>query len=185
MEDLTGKSWRNDRWLQQFPLNSATAIAYFAESIFYDSNCNNEIARRQFMDINRVASLPPGVEYVLTESQEPHLFVICKQKRSQANEPAPQAYYYILDGNIYQAPTLHQVLTARMERCKWSMRQAFVTMKQHLDPLSQSDEERAEKARKAKEAAVAEEVRPNPMTPEELEHVAKVDNIIMTAFRKV
>lgn len=55
MEDLTGKSWKNQGWLEMYPLDPKTAIAYFAESIFYDPNCNNEIARKQFMDPNRIS----------------------------------------------------------------------------------------------------------------------------------
>lgn len=46
---------------------------------------------------------------MLEDAQEPHLFVIRKQHRSTAAAPdaTTHAYYYILDGSIYQvgAPT--------------------------------------------------------------------------------
>ena len=53
-----------------------------------------------------------GVEYVVEHSQEPHLFVIRKQMRSGIPSEARtdvQAYFYVLDGKVVQAPSLFQV----------------------------------------------------------------------------
>ena len=49
-------------------------------------------------------SLAPGTEYALHDAQEPHLFVIRKQYRASATavDSTPHAFYYILDGSIYQ-----------------------------------------------------------------------------------
>mmetsp|Transcript_7269 Transcript_7269/g.13157 ORF Transcript_7269/g.13157 Transcript_7269/m.13157 type:complete len:240 (-) Transcript_7269:77-796(-) len=184
-EDLTSRSWKNQGWLDTYPLDARSVLSYFAESIFYDPNCNNEIARKHFMDPTRIANLPPGVEYVVTESQEPHLFVICKQKRSLV-EVTAQVYYYILDGVVYQAPTLHQVLSSRMSRCKWNIRQALTKMKQHLDPLMQVKNQERAAGDGAVEgaAAAAEVVKQRPLSREEQEHAMKIDNIIANVLRK-
>lgn len=55
-----------------------------------------------------------GIEYVLSEVMEPHLFVIRKQKRDGAEKVSPMLTYYILDGSIYQAPQLCNIFASRM-----------------------------------------------------------------------
>ena len=49
-------------------------------------------------------TLAPGTEYVLHDAQEPHLFVIRKQHRATAAavDSPPHAFYYVLDGSVYQ-----------------------------------------------------------------------------------
>lgn len=58
----------------------------------------------------------PGTEFVLQDAQPPHLFVIRKQFRSVSGAITTAAYYYVLDGTIYQAPTLHAALCCRVVR---------------------------------------------------------------------
>lgn len=55
-----------------------------------------------------------GMEYILQEAQEPHLFVIRKQKREGPEKVSAQAAYYVLDGSIYQAPHLYNVIGSRV-----------------------------------------------------------------------
>lgn len=55
-----------------------------------------------------------GVEYTLDSCQEPHLFVICKQLRKAADLAAPEMFFYILDGSVYQTPTIHAAFSARL-----------------------------------------------------------------------
>lgn len=55
-----------------------------------------------------------GIEYMLTEVTEPHLFVIRKQKRDSPEKVTPMLTYYVLDGSIYQAPQLCNVFAARV-----------------------------------------------------------------------
>eukprot|EP00884_Botryococcus_braunii_P017784 jgi/Botrbrau1/468/Bobra.110_2s0107.1 len=136
VEDLTDTCWRDDQWLQIFPLNTFTALDYFSFSPFFVRGCNNDIARMQGLDSSKMGILPPGIEYVVQDAQEPHLFVIRRQHRtSPKTSPTPQAIYYILDGTIYQAPSLHAALTARLNRCLYSLRRAFHQMQADLDPL--------------------------------------------------
>ena len=55
-----------------------------------------------------------GTEFMLDTCQEPHLYVVCKQKRQAPDAVAALMYYYILDGSICQTPTIHAVLSARL-----------------------------------------------------------------------
>ena len=57
-----------------------------------------------------------GVEYALHLAQEPHLFVFRKQLRRSAAEVVPVSTFYVLDGTVYQAPTLYGVLGSRLVR---------------------------------------------------------------------
>lgn len=43
--DLTGTCWRDDMFLQFYGLHPGNALDYFSLSIFYDRNCNNEVAK--------------------------------------------------------------------------------------------------------------------------------------------
>ena len=56
------------------------------------------------------------MEFILQDAQEPHLFVIRKQQRRPTDMEKADTHgaYYILDGNIYQAPTLHSAVSSRM-----------------------------------------------------------------------
>ena len=54
------------------------------------------------------------MEYTLDSCQEPHLFLICKQRRQTAESAVALMFYYILDGSIYQTPTIHGALSARL-----------------------------------------------------------------------
>ena len=58
--------------------------------------------------------LGPGLEFVLHKAQEPHLYVVKRQQRSNSATATASAFYYILDGAIYQAPTLHAALSSRI-----------------------------------------------------------------------
>ncbi|EIE22760.1 hypothetical protein COCSUDRAFT_16273 [Coccomyxa subellipsoidea C-169] len=123
-DELAQTTWRDDAWLAFYPLNVFTALDYFALSPFYDRGCNNELAKLQGGGLTAPvmtchcarSTLPPGVEYELQDAQEPHLFIIRKQHRSGPKTTATLQFYYILDGNVYQAPSLHAALSSRIVR---------------------------------------------------------------------
>ena len=54
------------------------------------------------------------MEYRLQDSQPPHLFVIRKVNRKGPQSEDNLAFYYILDGAVYQAPTLHAAIAAKL-----------------------------------------------------------------------
>ncbi|KAK9793169.1 hypothetical protein WJX73_002041 [Symbiochloris irregularis] len=181
MEDMTGTMWRDPNWLAAFPLNDLSVLDYFALSPFYDKSCNNEELRRRGEGIERLAALPPGIEFKLQDAQPPHLFVIRKVLRKSPQSEENVAFYYILDGSIYQAPTLHATLSAKMKKCLHNVRAGFSKMQQDLDPLHKVV--RAGASAKEEKARVAAALQP-PKEPYSREHIMNVDNIILTVLQK-
>lgn len=114
--EMTSISFRDQLWLSAYPLDRNLVFDYFALSPFYDRTCNNEQLRMEAihpLDMTHL-SKKTGMEYILHEAQEPHLFVIRKQKRDGPEKVSAQAAYYVLDGSIYQAPHLYNVIGSRV-----------------------------------------------------------------------
>lgn len=55
-----------------------------------------------------------GIEYGLHSSHPPRLFIIHKRQRHSRKDVEILASYYILDGTIYQAPSLLALLKCRV-----------------------------------------------------------------------
>ncbi|KAL4519165.1 hypothetical protein Ndes2526A_g00265 [Nannochloris sp. 'desiccata'] len=142
VEDLTGTCWRDDLWFQTYGLLShLSALDYFAQSPFYDPTSNNQVARQRGLRLEQLPQGAPGIEFILQDAQPPHLFVVRKQFRSLAGVLSPLAFYYILDGTIYQAPSLHAALSTRIDRCMWTVKSAFSLLRDDLDPLGERGKE--------------------------------------------
>lgn len=58
----------------------------------------NQVSWSQYSCTLHCRQLAPGIEYVLQEVQEPHLFVIKRQYRSAPTTVTAHAIYYILEG---------------------------------------------------------------------------------------
>lgn len=91
----------------------------------------------------------PGLEFVITFASEPMLYVIKRQFREDAQSAIQQAFYYVLFGNIYQAPSLHACLQARMDRCLHHLATAFSQLKRDLEPLAWREKERNKRLKRA------------------------------------
>uniref|UniRef100_A0A0V0HRE3 Mediator of RNA polymerase II transcription subunit 6 n=1 Tax=Solanum chacoense TaxID=4108 RepID=A0A0V0HRE3_SOLCH len=114
--DMTSICFRDQLWLNTYPLDRNLVFDYFALSPFYDWTCNNEQLRARAihpLDFSHISKMT-GMEYTLSEVMEPNLFVIRKQKRDSPEKVTPMLTYYILDGSIYQAPQLCNVFAARL-----------------------------------------------------------------------
>jgi len=116
--------FRDNRWLELFPLNKETVLDYFALSGFYDRQCNNEIVKMQRLDMDKMKQLK-GTEFVLFSHQEPVLYVIRKQRRETPTLAIPQSTYYVINGTIFQSPNVYSVLSSRMLKVIYHMQQAF------------------------------------------------------------
>lgn len=126
-EDQTGVMWCDAQWLSHFPLTEATALHYFSMSQFYDTTCNNELIKMQQLDMALLKTMA-GIEYSVA-SPCPNLFVVTKARRTlNPVKTSPLATYYIHDGSIYQAPSLHAVLSTRLVQALHHMRKAFDVM---------------------------------------------------------
>ncbi|XP_031268624.1 mediator of RNA polymerase II transcription subunit 6-like [Pistacia vera] len=141
--DMTGICFRDQLWLNSYPLDRNMVFDYFALSPFYDWTCNNEQLRMRSihpLDISQLSKMT-GMEYILNDVMEPHLFVIRKQKRDSPEKVTPMLTYYILDGSIYQSPQLCNVFAARIGRALYYIEKAFTTAASKLEKIGYVDNE--------------------------------------------
>lgn len=141
--DMTGICFRDQLWLNTFPLDRNYVFDYFALSPFYDRTCNNEHIRMNSvhpLDLSHLSKMT-GIEYMLNEVIEPNLFVIRKQKRDSPEKVTPMLTYYVLDGSIYQAPQLCSVFSARIGRALYYISRAFSTAASKLEKIGHEDGE--------------------------------------------
>ncbi|XP_021890175.1 mediator of RNA polymerase II transcription subunit 6 isoform X1 [Carica papaya] len=141
--DMTGICFRDQLWLNTYPLDRNLIFDYFALSPFYDWTCNNEQLRMRSihpLDPSHLSKMT-GIEYTLSEVMEPHLFVIRKQKRDSPEKVTPMLTYYVLDGSIYQAPQLCNVFAARVGRALYYVSKAFNTAASKLEKIGHVDVE--------------------------------------------
>ncbi|GJN94781.1 hypothetical protein Rhopal_007873-T1 [Rhodotorula paludigena] len=101
------------------------ALEYFSLSPFFDKASSNAQLRMQMMfsrggmdgvDEEKELSRFTGLEFVVAPSSRPQddLFVIHKRQRASPTETTVVGAYYILNGNVYQAPSLFEVLNERV-----------------------------------------------------------------------
>ncbi|BAF19064.1 Os06g0217500 [Oryza sativa Japonica Group] len=175
--DMTGICFRDQLWLNTYPLDRNLVFDYFALSPFYDLTCNNESLRsRQIhpLDMSHLTKMT-GMEYVLSDVMEPHLFVIRKQRRESPEKSNAMLAYYILDGSIYQAPQLCSVFASRISRAMHHISKAFTTACSKLEKIGHVETEpdtAASESKTQKEAI-------------DLKELKRVDHILMSLQRKL
>jgi mediator of RNA polymerase II transcription subunit 6 len=120
MEDLENVSFRDEAWLSITKLNEDNALEYFSFSPFYERTSNNEILKMQ-TQYNNLADLRSklndmvGIQYVLEKfNDDRSLFIIHRIERHGPSDCEVLAVYYILHGNIYQAPTNYSLYQSRL-----------------------------------------------------------------------
>ncbi|KAL2895685.1 Mediator of RNA polymerase II transcription subunit 6 [Bienertia sinuspersici] len=140
--DMTGICFRDQLWLNTYPLDRNLVFDYFALSPFYDRTCNNEQLRMNSihpLDSSHLSKMT-GIEYTLNEVIEPNLFVIREQKRDSPEKVTPMLTYYVLDGSIYQAPQLCNIFAARIGRALNYIQKAFSTASSKLEKIGNDEE---------------------------------------------
>lgn len=174
--DMTGICFRDQLWLNTYPLDRNLVFDYFALSPFYDFSCNNEQLRMRAihpLDMSHLSKMM-GMEFMLSEVMEPHLFVIRKQKRDGPEKVTPMLTYYVLDGSIYQAPQLCNVFAARVGRALYHISKAFTTVASKLEKIGYVDSENES----ATESKVAKETI-------DFKEVKRLDHILASLQRKL
>lgn len=175
--DMTGICFRDQLWLNTYPLDRNLVFDYFALSPFYDFSCNNELLRLRSihpLDISHLSKMT-GTEYMLSEVTEPHLFVFRKQKRDSPEKVTPMLTYYILDGSIYQAPQLCNVFAARVGRALYHISKAFTTAASKLEKIGyvEADNEGSSFESKAGKETI------------DFKEVKRIDHILASLHRKL
>ncbi|CAA7045851.1 unnamed protein product [Microthlaspi erraticum] len=176
--DMTGICFRDQLWINSYPLDRNYVFDYFALSPFYDITCNNETLRRRSihpLDHSHLSKMT-GLEYVISDATEPNLFVFRKQKRDGPERVTPMLTYYILDGTIYQAPQLCSVFAARVGRAVYNISKAFSVAASKLETIRQVDAESEKKE--------ASEPKPASETVD-LKEMKRVDVILTSLYRKL
>ncbi|KAL1551608.1 mediator of RNA polymerase II transcription subunit 6-like [Salvia divinorum] len=175
--DMTSICFRDQLWLNTYPLDRNLVFDYFALSPFYDYSCNNEQLRIRAihpLDISHLSKMT-GTEFMLSEVLEPHLFIFRKQKRDGPEKVTPMLTYYVLDGSVYQAPQLCNVFASRVGRTLYHISKAFNTAASKLEKIGYVDAEN--------ESASSE-----PKAPKEtinFKELKRVDHILASLQRKL
>eukprot|EP00850_Spirogloea_muscicola_P003556 SM000014S00344 [mRNA] locus=s14:822480:823949:+ [translate_table: standard] len=166
-------------------LPAAAAFDYFARSPFYDAACANERLRQRGahpLDAAQLAALT-GVEYTMAEAAEPHLFVLRKQRREAPDKATLLAVYYILDGSVYQAPSLHAVIGARTSRALNHIRQAFSETATRLERVGLQTGGRKDEAKRA--GANPSDTKEESKKPTNFQEMLRLDQILSTVFSRL
>ncbi|KAL6606886.1 hypothetical protein ACP70R_042539 [Stipagrostis hirtigluma subsp. patula] len=175
--DMTGICFRDQLWLNTYPLDRNLVFDYFALSPFYDITCNNESLRsRQIhpLDMSHLTKMT-GIEYLLTDVMEPHLFVIRKQRRESPEKSNAMLAYYILDGSIYQAPQLCNVFASRISRAMHHISKAFTVACSKLEKIGNVETESDAAASESKTQKEAIDVK----------ELKRIDHILTSLRRKL
>ncbi|KAH8120596.1 MED6-domain-containing protein [Phellopilus nigrolimitatus] len=122
VDDYTHRFFIWHEWIQaNGPLTTENVFDYFATSMFYDKQSNNQVLRMQTIHtgqpiLNEAEELKrfTGVEFALVHAQPPSLFVIHKRERLSPEEVRPLAAYFVMNNRIYQSPDLYTVLSNRL-----------------------------------------------------------------------
>lgn len=119
--------WRSPEWIQAHQgLRTDNVLDYFAESPFYDRVSNNQVLRMQTQfNQQQLGPLTPqhmeqelqkmtGIEFVITHIREPDLWVIKKQNRLNPQQTTPISTYFVINENVYMAPTVGAIMQSRV-----------------------------------------------------------------------
>ncbi|ETN80858.1 MED6 mediator sub complex component [Necator americanus] len=145
-------TFKNPNWPANF-ITPENVLEYFCNSdnAFYDKSSCNENVRMQnisrpleecllqvfsfvlfFASFFQLVSLAlsscsssmTGIQYVLWSAQPP-LYVICKHRRNNMQNVTPLAYYYIINGTVYQAPDVYTFVQSRLLGAVEPLKNAF------------------------------------------------------------
>ncbi|BGP43952.1 Mediator of RNA polymerase II transcription subunit 6 [Rhodotorula kratochvilovae] len=126
--NLSHLQWRAPEYLLTTGGTLATAeqaMDYFSYSPFFDKRSNNATLRMQMMfanggmqgvDEEKELRRLTGLEFAVSPLSRPQddLFIIHKRQRTSPDDAAVVGAFYILNGNVYQAPSVFEVINERV-----------------------------------------------------------------------
>ncbi|KAI0001890.1 MED6 mediator sub complex component-domain-containing protein [Russula vinacea] len=126
-------------WIQaNGPLTAENVFEYFASSMFYDKQSNNQVLRMQTMHTgmpisNEAEELKrfTGVEFAVVHAQPPSLFIIHKRERLSPEEVRPLQAYFIINNRIYQSPDMYTVLSNRLLTSLYSLESSLDILRKY------------------------------------------------------
>ncbi|EMD41624.1 hypothetical protein CERSUDRAFT_110195 [Gelatoporia subvermispora B] len=126
-------------WIQVYgPLTNENVFDYFATSMFYDKQSNNQVLRMQTMHTgvplqNEAEELKrfTGVEFAVVHSEPPNFFIIHKRERLSPDEVRPLAVYFITNNRIYQAPDLYTLISNRLLTSLHALQSSLDILRSH------------------------------------------------------
>ena len=137
-EVKTTQSWEDKIWLNQWPFNKDTVLEYFYNSIFFDRRSTNAQLKMQQPELppdRAKAALEKmdGITYELMRDEEippmngapPRTLYVIRMARRRGAEVTVLRWYYVLDGVVFEAPSLQAALSARVQRLGWHLSKAF------------------------------------------------------------
>ncbi|KDR84834.1 hypothetical protein GALMADRAFT_217909 [Galerina marginata CBS 339.88] len=138
-DDYTHRFFIWHEWIQaNGPLTSENVFDYFATSMFYDKQSNNQVLRMQTMHTgvpvkDEAAELRrfTGVEFAVVHAQPPSFFVIQKRERLSPDEVRPLAAYFVMNNRIYQSPDVYTVLSNRLLTSVSALQSSIDILRKH------------------------------------------------------
>ncbi|KAG5715253.1 Mediator of RNA polymerase II transcription subunit 6 [Termitomyces sp. T112] len=138
-DDYTHRFFIWHEWIQaNGPLTAENVFDYFATSMFYDKQSNNQVLRMQTIHsglpvVNEAEELKrfTGVEFAVVHAQPPSLFIIQKRERLSPEEVRPMAAYFVINNRIYQSPDVYTVLSNRLLTALHSLQTSLDILRSH------------------------------------------------------
>ncbi|ORX36567.1 MED6 mediator sub complex component-domain-containing protein [Kockovaella imperatae] len=149
--DLSHIHWSSPEWIYHLPTrtlsNPDEALDYFALSPFWDVKSNNHALRTQrrvFDPLYGAAqerldlpSFRGGFEYVVSHSRAPSLYLIQRREvQSDGSRVDINGMFFILDGKVYLAPSLFDVINTRLKNANHLLVEAFASLSASRPPAN-------------------------------------------------
>lgn len=131
--DLTGTCWRDEQWFYRYgSLRRENVLQYFSSSPFHAALVNSgQVSASQSYVASAFACVllslsalnstftmtlqcrggPFKPSLSVVDAQDPHLYII---RSTTGDAQQPNAFFYVLDGTVYQAPAALKVLHTRL-----------------------------------------------------------------------
>lgn len=134
MEEIKGPldeiAWRSPEHIAMLGgLRNDTVLDYFSFSPFFDRSANNQVLKMQTQYSEpqyQVGGLQPdkpdiyeqlrqmqGIEFIVYIANDP-FWIIRKQERLSPNETRLLSTYFVINENVFMAPSLYGILSSRL-----------------------------------------------------------------------